>query len=246
MPKSKSIAVPDSVIQAEKAAPDLGISRLEMAAQILSLESETDYRNAGEMLTRVATSRNNWSAYWEGVIRPLKTAYDAARGKRDEVAKRLDSIRSTLESKMSIFRTQQDLLHREANARLEDAAEALRGSLMNEAKGLLIAGRRDEAVATMEQADAVIAPRIEVERSKLDGVAAVQDYDVEITDLMALVIAVAKGEVPLYGAVNGKRVALLEARESLIKDRRKSMGEAFRMPGVKVTPKTRYQVRTEE
>jgi hypothetical protein len=242
----KSLVVPDSVVQAEKSSPDMGLDRWEMAANVLQIDSEERYRMAGESLVRITSGLKLWNNYWESIVRPIKTAYDAARGKRDEVSKRMEAVRATYEAKMSGYRKLSDQLRRESEARLEAAAEALRISLSKEARELLIAGRRDDAVATMEQARNVFAPRMEVERSRISGVTPVEDYDVEIVDLIALVIAVAKGEVPLYGTVAGKRVSLIEIRESVIKEARKSMGEAFDYPGVKVTPKTGYRVRAEE
>jgi hypothetical protein len=72
-------------------------------------------------------------------------------------------------------------------------------------------------------------------------VAQVPEYTIEITDLMALVKAVAEGKVPLYGVVMKKEVALLEVRESLIKACRAAAGENFAWPGVKVTEKISYR-----
>src|SRR5271154_1343798 len=52
-----------------------------------SLETQKEYDRASDYLKRLVNFGATWKAYWADVIDTLKTAYDAARGKRDEVEK---------------------------------------------------------------------------------------------------------------------------------------------------------------
>jgi len=244
MPRKSAVA-PDSIIQAEKSSPNLGLERYEMAAQVAVIESEEDYKSAGEILVRLATGIKLLRDYWEGVIRPLKSAYDAAREKRGAVEKRLEAVREIYEVKMSNYRRTMELRRLDMERQLGQAADDLRDALEQEARGLMVAGRMDEARDTLSRAESVVPPTLEFEKTKLDGVTQVQEFDVEITDLMALIKSVAKGDVPLYSTVLGKRVALLEVRESAVREARKSMGIAFDWKGVRVTPKMSYRVKAE-
>ena len=99
----------------------------------------------------------------------------------------------------------------------------------------LAAAGEDEAADAVLEEPVIAAPVvIPASAPKPTGSVARKNYDIEITDLKALVAAVAAGTMPSL---------CLVANESFIRNQAKAMKEAFSMPGVKlvVTESTSFR-----
>lgn len=90
---------------------------------------------------------------------------------------------------------------------------------------LAAAGESEAADAVLEEPIIAAPVIIAASAPKPTGSVARKNYDIEITDLKALVAAVTAGQVPLMALV---------ANESFIRSLAKSMKESFSMPGVKL------------
>lgn len=108
----------------------------------------------------------------------------------------------------------------------------------NEAKAAAARAAGDEKAAAKFEAKAeaaeekesyVMAPVIEREPPKVKGVSTRKTYSAEVTDLMALVKAVAAGQAPL---------AYVTANEKVLDAQARALQDQFVCPGVKVVDKT--------
>ena len=90
---------------------------------------------------------------------------------------------------------------------------------------LAAAGESEAADAVLEEPIIAAPVIIAASAPKPTGSVARKNYDIEITDLKALVAAVTAGQVPTMALV---------ANESFIRSLAKSMKESFSMPGVKL------------
>jgi hypothetical protein len=110
---------------------------------------------------------------------------------------------------------------KEAEALAAAAAEA-------EAKGDILGAQEaaQEAIAAAQAAESIthMAPVPVAAPAKLAGVSTREDWKAEVTDLLALVKAVAAGEAS---------IELLEANQKVINQRAKALKAEFKVPGIR-------------
>jgi hypothetical protein len=125
---------------------------------------------------------------------------------------------------------------REEEERLarEAAEKQAQEDALQRAIDLAAAGEDEAADAVLDEPIVAAPVIIPASAPKPTGSVARKNYDIEITDLKALVAAVAAGTMPLL---------CLVPNESFIRNQAKAMKEAFSMPGVKlvVTESTSFR-----
>jgi hypothetical protein len=238
--------------EAKKNAPNVNIDTLEVTLSSFKIESEDDFKQAGAILKEITGRKRRWEggdpeSNWEGwdtLIKAANSVTKALRISRDNVSDRLDKIREVIEKKMSDYRAHEIEVRKRNDLQLAKSMEKLRKDTEKKAEALLLQGKTEEAELLSQQVEAFQhPPAIPAEDLTVSGIGQVQEYDIEVVDLMALVRAVASGEVPITGIVMRKTVSLFDVRTSVIKSYVQSGGENFKWPGVKVTPKTGYRVK---
>ncbi len=246
MTTPKQVApIPKEVEKALEKAPELGLERLDLTASTLEIRNDEDFQRAGELLRGIQTSVKKWTAYWAPVVTAAKAAYDIAKAQRDEPLKQAERIRKDIEGTMSDYKEDQARKRAQVEAQRKKQAEFLVQQAEEAARAALIAGRVNEAEIHQRQAELIsVDPKLPNTEERIEGVPQVEVYDVEVTDLMALLIAVADGTVPLYGTVMKKTVSLFDVRESVIKAAAASQGDNFNWPGVKLTKRTGFRPRS--
>lgn len=232
--------------------PDYNVEKYEAASSAVQISTPKDYERAGEVLVYLATvlkrlregdQQNDWVG-WDQLVSDSKVAYDRTREARDKHLARWQRVKDAYEKAMQNFRLYEEQKQQQFTTVMQQTAMKLRAKIEKEGKELMRAGLTEQGQAVLAQLEMMpLKPEPTPMEFRLTGIAQAQEYDVEITDLMELVKAVAQGQVPLYGIVQKKRQALFDVRQSLIKLARASMGEAFNWPGVKLKKKINYRPR---
>lgn len=218
----------DSPEMAEAAAADLGLVK----AALKKLEDERiDLKKpvleAGRKIDSLFERLKSRYLQAEAVLKPALLNWHEAERKRAEEQRRQQ------EEAARKLREEEQRKAREAEeARLAAEAEARKAAEAGDVEAMFAA---EEKAAEAAQAEAVAIETAEVLQhaapvavaapAKLAGVSTRQEWKAEVTDLMALVKAVAEGNAS---------IELLQANQVEINKRAKALKKEFNVPGVRV------------
>jgi len=232
--------------------PDYGLDRLEIASSATEIKSHEDYERAGEVLVRIATitkklregdQEENFPGL-DKLVASSREAYEAALKTRNFFLEKCNKLRQRYEQTMEAYRLIEEEKHRKLTAVLESTAKRTRSTLEKEATQAARAGLIDQAAGLMQQRDLIPEkPTLEAPDFRLKNIAQTEEYEITITDPMALLKAIAEGKVPFSSVVMKQETPLVDFRISAIKAAVKSMGDAFDWPGVKVKKGFSYRPR---
>lgn len=237
-------AVTMDLAVAETAAPDVGVDRLELAALAVSIQNDQDYSRCGEILVDIVTKQKEWTAYWAPLRAIAKSLLDAIDQKRDEKGDKLEAVRGVFEQAMERYAIERKERQEKAKAALAQSAVSYREMLNEKAKDLILSGKVADGQALREQAQLVTyTDPGEVQGPSLPGIPAVEEYNVEVTDIKAFLQEVIDGTVPLTVTVQKRPTPVIEVKESAIKVLRRMLGTAFSVKGLTVTERISYRPR---
>jgi len=200
------------------------LERLELAATMLVVESQQDLAGANELLRPVVDRARQWADYWAPKKGAAHLVHKMLCDAEKVLADRLTRIRKMIEFKMSAFVMEERRKAEEEQAQLRRQAEAEAERLRLEAQKMMRQGFVAEAQQRATIAEQIVVPTVPVVPVQLEGTRARETWGCEVTDKMALVIAVADGLVPLD---------VFTVNESYITSKAREMG-GLEWPGVKV------------
>lgn len=233
-------------------APDYELDRYELSASACIIQTPEDYNRAGQILRTLATitkrllkgdPETGWSG-WETLVKAARHTYDHLRNMQNQHISRVEKIAEQYEAAMTQWRTTVEEKHRVKVQQVAETASAIRKELEKAARKEIRAGNPKEAQRFLDQRDLIAnEPAIPDPDFTIEGVTQADEWSVEITDKMEFIKAVASGQVPLLGRINGRELPVLDIRTSIVISAAKSMGAGFNWPGVKVHRKIDYRPR---
>lgn len=192
-------------------------------AAAVKIVSIATYQRAGAVVQDLLAYIRAVDDFMDPIVRAADLSLKTARSQRDSLRNPALELKRTLGSDMEAWdRAERDRLRREQDRLAHEAqAEA-------QAAALLAADARDDegAVAAIAAAEAPIvafAPP-PPEPPKADGVSYRVTWSAEVTDLLALVQAVAAGQVPLK---------VLQPDSTVLNTMARALKESLALPGVK-------------
>lgn len=234
------------------AIPDYGLERSEAAASVVRIQNHADYERAGEVLVRIATTTKKLR---EGdpmvdfpgldrLVASAKKAYDDALETRRFFVDRWMKVRDAYAKAMELYRLSEEQKHQKMLEETAASATIMRDVLERQAEDLFRKGDSVQADAILQQRDLIPEkPQLNEPDFRLKNISQVEEYEVVVTDLKALIQGIASGKVPLFAVVQKKEVCLVEVRTSAIVAAAKSMGDAFDWPGVHIRKGISYRPR---
>jgi hypothetical protein len=164
----------------------------------------------------------------DSIKAPVLAAEKEDVGPLNKEKARLGGLLTTYQAAERRKREEEERIAREA---AEKQAEE---ETLQRAIELAAAGEEEAADAVLEEPIIAAPVVIPASAPKPTGSVTRKNYDIEVTDLKALVAAVAAGKLPLL---------CISANESFIRNQAKAMKEAFSMEGVKlvVTESTSFR-----
>lgn len=201
------------------------LSRIDQARQ-LRVRDETDYASAGDFLLALRGLRRSIDDTFDAPIAAAHAAHRAAIAAKKKHADKVDEAERIVKREMGRFLKDQEdrrLAHETAlEARAQAEAEARRAQ---EVERLAAAGETVAAAAVAAEPLEVPAVFVPPSVPHVSGISARKTYRAVVTDLLALVAAVASRRVP--------KEALL-ANQPFLNAQARDQKQALGWPGVAV------------
>lgn len=204
------------------------LPELSVAAEIVVRDAES-YQMAGETWKSLTALEKKIKAYWEEDVSSALKLHRSLVAKRDAMLIPVGEQKNTLRLGMKTFEDEQERIRRAEQARLEEEArKAAEEAALAQAVALEQNGHKSAAEAVI--AVPVVAPAVYVPKTTPTGFgnATRRVWGAEVTDLLALVKAVAAGQVPIQA---------IEANSVFLNQQARALKSALSYPGVRAIEK---------
>lgn len=203
-------------------------------ATVLTVETAEDRERASKLFRTLKTVRKDAVDERMAMTRPLDESKKLIMDKYAGILDQVDKAIAAVQTGMLKYDSEQDRIRAQAAAKAAQEAAAARAALEAQAKAAATAGDQETAVAIAEAAVTIQAapPAPEVKHA---GESKQTFWSAEVTDLAALVAAVAAGTQPL---------AYLEANMPALNQVAKALKETLSIPGVRAVSKEVLKGRT--
>lgn len=204
------------------------LPELSVAAEIVVRDAES-YQMAGETWKSLTALEKKIKAYWEEDVSSALKLHRSLVAKRDAMLIPVGEQKNSLRLGMKTFEDEQERIRRAEQARLEEEArKAAEEAALAQAVALEMNGHKAAAEAVISAP--VVAPAVYVQKTTPTGFgnATRRVWGAEVTDLMALVKAVAAGQVPIQA---------IEANSVFLNQQARALKSALQYPGVRAVEK---------
>lgn len=204
------------------------LPELSVAAEIVVRDAES-YQMAGETWKSLTALEKKIKVYWEEDVSSALKLHRSLVAKRDAMLIPVGEQKNFLRLGMKTFEDEQERIRRAEQARLEEEArKAAEEAALAQAVALEQNGHKSAAEAVI--ATPVVAPAVYVPKTTPAGFgnATRRTWGAEVTDIMALVKAVADGKVP---------VQAIEANTVFLNQQARALKAALQYPGVRAVEK---------
>lgn len=209
---------------------DLG--RIEFTINELKVTSREELSNATQYVVALKDGREKFKQYWNSktsLKKVFHSLHELICKSESAGIKRFDNCIRQVGELIKGYEKQLEQQAKDEQERIAKAAEAIRDMKEKEAHVLLLEGKPKEAARAKEQARNLITPVLPVPVVELEGLSRRSVWEVNVHDPMALVKAIAAGEVPIE--------AIKEFNLPWLRDQaRQQNGLSY--PGVTATPDT--------
>jgi hypothetical protein len=168
-----------------------------MAAKTITVDDDDSMNAAAEIVQVAATRIKAIKTYFADDKATANKLHKSICKKESDACGPYEEAREIAEGKIIPYRKTQKLQIAEQEQDLAESAKLAREELLKEAKKLRRQGRIEEAKALEEQAEQITAPILGDAAPEIEGVSEREPWGAEVTDPMALIIAIAEGRVPL-------------------------------------------------
>ncbi len=205
-------------------------------ANALTISDARTCEAAAELLRDIKTLRDEIAASTDPVIEAAHRAHKAALAQRKQLEAPLLAAEITIKGRLSAYVTEQERLRRIAEAEAAAAARKLEEDRrLAEAEALAAAGEAEEAERVLDEPmPAPPPPAVARAVPRTEGVATRETWSAEVTDLAALVRAIAEGKAPL---------PLVLPNLPALNSQAKSLRGAMAIPGVRAVCRRDVAVR---
>jgi hypothetical protein len=184
---------------------------------------------AGETWKSLTALEKKIKIYWDEDVSTALKLHRSLVAKRDAMLVPVGEQKNALRIGMKTFEDEQERIRRAEQARLEEEArKAAEEAALAQAVALEQNGHKMAAEAVI--AAPVVAPAVYVPKTTPNGFgnATRRTWGAEVTDLMALVKAVAAGTVPIQA---------IEANTVFLGQQARALKSALQYPGVRAVEK---------
>lgn len=205
-----------------------------MKAAELEVVCAASYARCAEYLQSVKALQKHITKALEPSRQQTRAAWQAVIDLEKSLLEELNEAEAILKPKAVAYHHEQARIAREAAARAEAEARAIREKAEAEAKVLEAAGEREMAQVALINAEIAAAPPAVIAPPRVQGMSVREAWTFRVTDLEKLVKAVAAGEAPL---------SCLQANDTYLGQRARADKLACAIPGVEVYDKGSMGVR---
>lgn len=194
-------------------------------ANLVKIVDQQTYDSATYLLLqRIIPFRTRWKAYWETLRVPAYASYKAIMDKFNEGDNPAETAERKVKAEIRRWDDEQSRIQQAEQRKAQEAAE--REERERRIQSAVIAtdsgATEQEVEAILEAPVAVVAAPVEPTYQKATGVSGRDNWKCKVTDMKALVKAVAAGKVP---------ITYIQANESVLNARAKADRETLNIPG---------------
>lgn len=213
------------VIEQERELKEQALTVIERA-KIVKITDQPSYDSATSLLlNEIIPFRKKWKDYWETLRVPAYKAYQGILDKFKEGDAPAEAAERQVKAEIRRWDDEQERiqqeLQRKAQAEAERQAEEerLRAAIVAEESG----ANEQEVAAIVDAPVAVVAAPVAPTYAKVSGISKRDNWKAKVTDLKALVKAVAAGKVP---------IEYILPNEQALNARAKADKQTLNIPGV--------------
>lgn len=216
-----AIKIPQEIIEAETTS----LTMTEQAKAI-TIANPDQYVSASELWKNIRAMREKVGSSFDPLIKHAHALHKATLAKKAEIDAPLEVAEKTVKKAMNAWDEEQERIRQEEQRRLQEEArkreEEARLAAAIEAEQ---AGAKEEAEQILEEPVYVAPVVVQKQTPKVQGGPVFRTvWKHQVTDLKALVQAVAAGKAPLQA---------LKADDVFLGQQARSLKDALRIPGVK-------------
>lgn len=220
-----SASQPNLKTDADVVAIQPEANKLTAFARAVVVKTAEQYASAGSYLKSVKGLLKQIDDAHARVKQPLLRACKELDTQKREAAAPLLMAEGQLKRAMIAFDDEQDRIRREEQVRANEQARRQQEKLQQQAAKATQAGRVERAMELETRAAAVVAPAIQREPTKVDGIGNRLNWHAECNDLLALAKAVVEGRAP---------VSYVMANDKVLGQQARSLKQDFVCDGVRV------------
>jgi hypothetical protein len=206
-------------------------------AQAIVVKTAPEYRAAGEILKRIKAAQKKLADRKDALVRPINQGLKAIRELFRDPEISLELAEGLVKRQMLAFDDEQERLRREAQRKLDEKARAeqeRKNAQAQKAAADAEAARasgdvgkaerlQERSHALADQAAAVVAPVVQRDSPRVPGVVPRETWSAVVTDLPALVKAIAEEKVPITAVL---------ANMPFLNNQARALKRELRYPGV--------------
>jgi colicin import membrane protein len=201
------------------------VARTEAAITGFKISTPVEYENSATVLKKIKAGQKRLEELRTAITGPLNAALKAVNDLFRAPADKLAAAERSIKAEINRYAEEQERIRREEQRKADEAARKEQEKLQAQAQRAAEKGKVEKAAELEQRAATVVAPVIHREPPKVTGISAREVWKAEVTDLAALVKAIAEGKAPL---------ALVQANTTVVGQQARSLKQDFQVPGVKV------------
>ena len=231
--------IPYDVEAQKRAAAQLverfSVSTLLLAAQSLEVTDEESYTQMVVLRTRFTEAEKKITDFWRPLVEAGNSLHKMLTGARAETLKLYVEGKDITTRKAEAYLLRQRQLKREAEEALARAAEQSRRELEMEAKRLALRGEMKQAENLKMQATMSMAPTLPDLTPKVAGAKTAVVWKWNVTDIVAVAAAIARGDVALMHQVKpGDTRPLIVVDPVVMNAIVARLGDGIQIPGIAI------------
>jgi cell division septum initiation protein DivIVA len=202
---------------------------------LLKIEDDTHYQYVNEQCVNIKASLKKVKRLEKDLTKPLNDAKNEIIAHFKPTVKDWEASEKQMKDAMIAYTQEQERKRQQAEAEAVDKERKARERLEKRAEKAIEKGDVSKAENLLSQAGSVTSAVKAPEAVKAEGQSVREKWTAEVTDLMALVQAVAAGTVPINALI---------ANQSFLDSQAKAMKETLSYPGVEANKKLSLVVRS--
>lgn len=229
MSKATAAQKQDPEIPDEAQALILEATKTVEVAKSLTINNNEEYETAASQLSAIKKKANELDTKRKSMTKPLDEAKKKIMDLFRDPIQKLNDAEGFIKRGIASYQHKLEMARREEQRKADEAARKERERLERHAAKAAEKGRDEKAQEFEERASMVQAPVVAYEAPKVSGVSTRENWKAEVTDLPALVKAVAEGKAP---------ASFLTANMTEINRVAKALRKDADYPGVRVYSET--------
>lgn len=199
-------------------------------SETVIVRNEADKHNAVEFVKTIKQAYKDLEAKRKELVNPLNAVKNTIQSMFRDPLDKLTMAENTVKKSILRYEEEQERIRREEQRKAEEKArreeEEKRRRLNERADRWEEKGKADKAESLRQEAEETVVqpPVVQSGSSKVEGTSIRETWKAEVTDLKALVVAVAEGRAPM---------TFIQANMTAINKTAVSMKDTMQFPGVR-------------